>query len=150
MFAYAAIAQLAFCQFPGQVTPAPPPPPPRLNPLGTVAVVDVVPDLTYGTSPAVAAPFALIINQPFIYTPTLLSGTITLKFIAPSGKVQFSDNRYVNVNAQILRQFEQFSPPQYLVYQAAIGEFNEAGVWQVIVQTSLAQSAIYFFTLGSQ
>jgi hypothetical protein len=150
MLAYGAIAQLALAQFP-QAHVIPPPPvvvPPRFNPRGVVVVVDVVPDRTYGTVPLVSAPFALIVNQPFIYTPTALIGPLTLQFTAPSGKVQLSDNRYLSVNVQNLLQNEQISTPQYLVYQTAFGEFNEAGVWQVMVQAANARSAVYFFKVG--
>lgn len=150
MLGFAALAEVALAEIPGVFVEPVPPAPPRFNATGVVVVVDVVPDRTYGTSPVIGASFVLIINQPFLYTPVALGGTITLQFTAPSGKVQFSDDRYLNVNAQTLLQQEQFDSPQYLVYQTGQNEFNEAGVWQVIVQNNNAQSAVYFFTVGAQ
>lgn len=150
MLGYAAIAQLALCEFPGGIAPTPPLPPPRPNPQGVVVYADVVAYRTYGTSPAVGAPFALFIYEPFIYTSiALVAGEITLRFTGPSGQVQLSDDRYVNVGRNNLLEEEQFSVPRYLYYQAAVGEFNQAGVWQVIVQMPNTQSAIYYFTIGA-
>lgn len=119
--------------------------PPRFN-SGTVVIADSAVNRSYGTSPAVGAAFSLIVNLAGYFT---LTQTIALKFVAPSGAIQYGNSGYVYVGAQTLQLAERVNPAQYVVYQAGAGEFNEPGTWQVVVLMGGGQSGTYFFTVGA-
>jgi hypothetical protein len=132
---------------PPTLVPLPPPSsfPPRPN-SGIVVVVDLEVQRTYGSVPGVGVPFSLIINMN---RALVASEEYTLLFTSPSGHTQLSDSRYVYVGTSVLLLADVVLPDQYLVYNTAAGEFAEAGLWQVTVQTAEAGmlALAYLFTV---
>jgi len=74
---------------------------------------------------------------------------VSMIFTAPNGATQLANPQFAYVGHVNVLELVQFTSSQFVTYQAGIGEFGQAGIWSVSVQTGNVYTRPLYFRVAS-